>query len=425
MTRTPENPALLMLTLLAIAPACVLTNDDPDTDATADSTGAMDSSDTGVETSIEPTETETETETVDTGTTGDGGPVVFECGDDLLETLVHTEGNAVDYVFACDLLIADALVVEFGTVIEVEPDIVVGIEGGRLVLKGTAEAPVVMRAADEAMPWVGLHFFGGTEQMSQLDFARIEGAAAATGVSTAAITVGAESFGSGNVSIRDCVIDGNGGYGISATVGVLGLERTTITNSTRPLQVSVDTVGMIGAGNLYEENVENVIEVVGLIEPNGEPKAWHGEGPRYLVEQGITLGGENTFEAGVFVELDGAQAGIASGNGSIIAIGDVDLPVQFRAAEGSEPWSSLFLTSTGNVFENVVFSGGSGASNPFDQNGMVTLDANTGSTVEIRDCVLEGSAGWGIWLGNDGYNDDIATANAFMDNAEGDVRFPE
>jgi hypothetical protein len=425
MARTTPTLCLLSMTVLAIAPSCVLSDVDPD-DPTGDtsdgsSTEAPATDDTGGDPTTDPTG---ETEADSTG--GDDDPIVLGCDAELPMTLVHTEGNAVDYRIDCDLRLVETLVVEQGTIIEVAPGVVVGTDGGRLVLKGTEQAPVVMRAQDPANPWGGLHFFGGTEQMSQLDFARIEDAGAATVISTAAITVGAESYGAGNVSIRDCVIDGSAGVGLSASLGVLEIVRTSILDSSMPVQVSVDMVGMIGEGNTFTGNDVDGIGVVPLIQPNNDAKTWAAHDVPYIIDDiGVGIGGENTIAPGVVIEMRGPGAMIDTGGGSLIAIGEPDARIEIGPGPDGATWNSLLLASTGNVLEFVDVRGGSGANNLFGQEGMVTLEANSGSTVEIRDCVFEGSAGWGLWLGTADYNQDIDTANTFMDNALGDIRFPE
>lgn len=426
MARTTTTLSLLSMTMLAIAPACVINDDDPDgqTGETAEtsSTDAPTTDDTSGGPTTAPTTGDTEADS----TGGDDEPIVFGCDAQLPTTLVHTEGKAVDYRIDCDLRLAEALVVEQGTVIEVAPEVVITADAGRLVLKGTEQAPVVMRAQDPANPWGGLHFFGGTEQMSQLDFARIEDAGATTVVSTAAITVGAESFGAGNVSIRDCVIDGSVGFGLSASLGVLEIVRTSILDSSMPVQVSVDMVGMIGEDNTFTGNEVDGIGVVSLIQPNTEPKTWAAHGVPYVIDDtNVGIGGENTIAPGVVIEMWGAGATLSTGAGSLLAIGEPDAPIEIVPGPDGEPWNSLLLASQGNVLEFVDVRGGSGSNNPFDQAGMVTLEANSGSTVEIRDCVFEGSAGWGLWLGTTDYNADIETANTFMSNALGDIRFPE
>lgn len=425
----PPTPTRILplstLGLLVPLTACVITDNDaddgPTTQDTSGTEGDTDDDTEGPQTSEGGPGT-SDTDTADTGTTGGDGPVTYDCDDPLPETLTNT-ASEVDYVFACDIVVTETLVVEFGTVIEVAPGVQVSADGGKIVLKGTAADPVVLRAADPAMPWAGLRFFG-TEDMSQLDFARIEDAGAESVVGSAAVLVGAESFGPGWVSIRDCVIDGSAGYGLSATLGTLdAFERSAINDTTIPAQLSVDTVGMLGAETDFSGNAEEVVELVGLIQPNAEPKAWNPLAVPYRIGDAVSIGGPNTLEAGVRVQMLGEAATLSTAGGSIIALGTSDAPIEITSADGS-PWNSVFLSSADNRFEFVHFVGGSGASNLFDQAGMVTLDANTESTVEIRDCVFEGSAGWGIWLGNDGYNDDIDTANMFVDNALGDVRFP-
>ena len=405
----------LSSSLLAAASACVITDGDQSDTGGSDpgSTEADSTATSGVDTS-------TGQDQESDSDTGDD-PIVYGCGDVLPETLSNTP-REVDYVFTCSFTVLETLIVEFGTVIEVDPGLEISVDGGMLVLKGTAADPVVIRASDPAQPWGGLRFFG--PQTSRLDFARIETAGALTPIGSAAILVGAESFGEGHVSIRDCVIEGSQYYGIEVNLGVLeAFERNVLRENAIAAQLSVDTVGMLGSDTLFEANKSDSVVVVGLITPNVEPKTWNRLAGPYQILDNVTLGGTNTIEAGVTIVMDGTYATLASGAGAIIAVGSAESPIEFVDRD-DQIWNSVFLSTPGNRFEFVNFRGGSGAGNPFDQAGMVTLDANTESTVEIRDCVFEGSTGWGVWLGNSGFNDDIDTANQFIDNALGDIRFP-
>jgi hypothetical protein len=406
------RPALLAP---ALALACVITDADDDgttsgsaptsetSSSDAESSGA--SASTGVDTS-------------ESGETGSADPIIIDCTTPLRGVTTWSDDPAapVDYVVDCVLPVPSGatLVVELGTVIEFGAGAGLGVDGGMLALKGSEGQPVTMRAADPSAPWRGISIFGPVE--SRLDHARIEDAGAPGEITGAAILIGAESFGEGIASIRDCVIDGSAGYGISITQGSLtAFERNTITASAIAAEVSVDTMGQLVAGSLWSAS-ELYVDVRSVPQPREAPTTWTALELPYRIAGGVVLGGPATIEPGTQIEMFATDATLFTGNGTITAIGTADAMIEFSGSA----WNSVFVASVGNTFEHVRFAGGSGAGNA-GQAGMLTLDANTSGTVSIRDCVFEGSAGWGVWLGTDGANADIDTANTFSDNALGDV----
>jgi hypothetical protein len=408
------RPALL---LPVLALACVITDADDDGDGTTG--GSAPTSDTsGSEAESSGPSGSTGVDTTDGGETGGADPIIVDCTTPLrgVTTWSDDPTRDVDYVVDCILPVPSGatLVAELGTVVEFGPGAGIAVDGGMLDLKGAEGQPVTLRAADPSAPWRGISIFGAVE--SRLDHARIEDAGAPGEITGAAILVGALSFGEGIASIRDCVIDGSVGYGISITQGSLtAFERNEITASAIAAEVSVDTVGQLVAGSLWSAT-DFYVDVRSVAQPDEAPKTWTALEVPYRIAGGVTLGGPATIEAGTHIEMFGADASLVTGNGTITAVGTPNGMIEI-AGDG---WNAVFVSSVGNTFQYVHFAGGSGAGNA-GQEGMLTLDGNTSGTVSIRDCVFEGSAGWGVWLGTDGANADIDTANALSDNALGDV----
>lgn len=400
-----------------LAVACVITDaDDDGAGTTGGSAPTTDTSSGGAESSG--TSASSGVDTTDGGETGGADPIIVDCTTPLRGVTTWSDDpmRDVDYVVDCVLPIPSGatLVAELGTVVEFGPGAGIAVDGGMLDLKGAEGRPVTLRAAEPSTPWRGISIFGPVE--SRLDHARIEDAGAPAEITGAAILIGAESFGEGIASIRDCVIDGSVGYGISVTQGSLtAFERNEITASSIAAEVSVDTMGQLVAGSLWSAT-QLYVDVRSVAQPREAPTTWTALELPYRIQGGVMLGGPATIEPGTQIEMFGADATLVSGNGTITAIGTADAMIEFSG----NGWNSVFVASVGNTFEHVRFAGGSGAGNA-GQEGMLTLDGNTSGTVSIRDCVFEGSAGWGVWLGTDGANADIDTANTFSDNALGDV----
>lgn len=342
-------------------------------------------------------------------------------------TLTNDPSAPVDWYVDCFLTVADTLVVEPGTTVSFGPNGGIGTSGeGRIQANGTAEEPITLEAADPGAPWHGVSVFGPAE--SEFTSVTFSGAGAPNTWGDGNLIVGAPAYDSGHASIRDCVFDDGDTYGLNVGLGHLSsFEGNQFTGNAVPLAVSVDAVGDL-TDSTFQDNAEAYIDVLPNLLGDGTPQTWGALSLPWRIQGGVQVDSTDVIEAGAELAFAaGATLATATGPngaGSITALGTKGSEITFRGEEDTPgSWNSVTVYVGSGHFEHAKFVGGSGASNDFEQVGMVTLDANSGGTLEIRDCVLEASTGWGIWLGSDLYNDDIE-ANTFVDNAAGDVRYP-
>lgn len=159
----------------------------------------------------------------------------------------------------------------------------------------------------------------------------------------------------------------------------------------------------------------------------GRPVALAALAVPWHVRQTVSVWSPMTVPAGATFEMEpgvslrvGATERFA---GSMAFEGTADRPITVRGS-GQSPWESVtFATSDpANRMSHVRLSGG-GAPSAFGVGALVTLDVNAAGSLEIRDCVLEGSAGYGLAVDGQHVNDDVQTANTFQNNAEGDIRW--
>lgn len=326
----------------------------------------------------------------------------------------------VDYVVDCALTVTGGLEILEGTVITFGPSGLITVDGGKLIVSGTAEAPVVMRPTDPAVPWPGLSFFGSNE--SSLDHVQINGAGALTPIASASVVVGDPAYAEGNVSIRDCVIDGGDGFGLYLGMGKLpAFEGNKIKGNRAALSVNVGYIDQLNPNNALIGNGQDIVQLWSPPILDGHSQTWPVLDIPYAIGDVVTIAGENRLEAGVVVELSEDAVLIAGGDsegaGGLVVEGSAEAPVVFRGASEA-PWGAVVLTTGVHSFSQAAFSGG-GAST--SDPGLLSLDGDSGGSVSIRDCVFEGSAGYGLWLESDAVNEDVDTVNQFANNALGDV----
>lgn len=358
--------------------------------------------------------------------TAKGSPVVVDC-QAAPEVLTDDPDLPVDWVIDCGLTVTGELVIEAGTTVSFGPDGGISTDGGVILAEGSADAPITLQATNAESPWHGVSLFGTSE--SRFSHVTFSGAGAENTWGSGGLVVGEPTYAAGTVSIRDCVFEGSVAYGLRVGLGTItSFSGNTFRDNEVAMGVSIDAVGGL-ADATFENNRQEVVDVLATGLPDGTAKVWPALSVPYRISGFLGVDSEDTLEAGVEV-LMGKEAMLATISGperagSLTTLGTAADPVVFR---GEDPtpgsWNAVVIGVGAGNFQHTKFHGARGSHDAFDQNGMVTLDANSGGTLEIRDCVLEASTGWGLWLGSDAYNDDVATTNTFRDNLEGDIHYP-
>jgi hypothetical protein len=230
----------------------------------------------------------------------------------------------------------------------------------KLMVKGTAEDPVILTAAGDAVPgsWKGVRLYAKADR-SQLVGLVIEHA----GDDRGALFIGAE----------DVVVKGGAvrsakeiGLFIDNQGSVSELSGVTFEKTGGPaLSVTAGTVGGLGAGNTFEAGA--FIEVRG-----GEVQKstkWQNPGAPLQVTQDLYVQGKNNVRAvleiqpGVELRFgDGVEMAVGYASaGSVTAVGTAEQPVTFTSSSEKAPgaWPGLMVYRQGEgKFENVVFEAG-------------------------------------------------------------------
>lgn len=352
-------------------------------------------------------------------------------------TWSHAEGLAVDYLVTGQVNVNADLTVQPGTIIQMDPGASLVIaESGSLNATGSSGAMVTITGSATALKaggkWNSIVFYSRSAK-NALHFCHLKlGGTGDIITPDAMVVVGQNFFAEGKVSIRDCVFDGSAGNGlfINDQSEVTGFTNNTFSNNAKfPVSLTNENLNDLNAGNTFNANGKNYVEIRDCVFPTGEAQAWKKMPVPYYIGQQVRLMGEYTVEAGTSVYFsEQGYLKVSDGNSSarITAVGKASENITF----GNDPstsvfWQGIALGSSGtSVFQYCRFVNGGGNENLYGQQASLTMDLNSQSTLEIRDCVFDNSLGYGIDLGGSGnYNQDIETANTFNNCAKGSIKY--
>ncbi len=223
----------------------------------------------------------------------------------------------------------------------------------------------------------------------------------------------------------------------------------TTTTDTVDLTVSVDIVSLAAAGSPYTaqitvsatgaSNTPRTVDVTliltaltceslsGTIDTDTTLPAGC-----YLVESSVSVtgGAMLTIEQGVIIKFQQDAGMTVRSDGRLSAVGTAEQPIIFTGEEAVRGyWDGLdfsFSNSFENRLDHVTIEYGGGYRFFGWESARTNLMLNGSSSapvrVEVTNCTLRESAGWGIWIDDDAtVNADIETANTFAGNTGGDV----
>lgn len=368
------------------------------------------------------------TSATDASANVDGGPAeTIGCDGESPSAFVHTPGRAVDYVVTCNLPLEKATTIAAGTVIAFEPNSGLQVRGaaGSLKAVGTAEAPIVLQPTETSGHWVGVYFFT-TSAENLFERVHVRNAGEQQPNLQAGVLVGASSYADGTLAIRDCVFEGSLGPGLSVGEGgtLTSIERTAISGGAgAPVEVSVHNVGALGgAGNKFAGNARDRVEVFEINSGRDvlKDQTWTKLDVPYFAKGHVRYRGVQTISPGVTIIMadDAAleQSAAEAGN-HLKMVGTAADIITVRSEDGTAgKWGALWLHHPANELAHCRISGG-GKNGFLDNRGNILA---LSGAVSIRDCVIEGSAAWGI------FKDPTATVNVganvtFQNNASGNV----
>lgn len=278
------------------------------------------------------------------------------------------------------------LTIEPGVTLEMDAERYLLVDKGKLIAKGTADAPIVFTsAASTKAPgdWVGIIFDDDVSAGTELDHVRIEYAGTNRSGGKGAITLRSQRS-SGRISITNTVIENSEQAALwsdSEKGKFAKFENNRMQKNKWSVSVPAEVLGSIGAGNVFTDP----LSTFGTVDENA---TWPAVDAPIFVERDITIAGAAsaptlTIAPKTIVKIAGGKAifvGTRSG-GTLVA-----RDVTFTSANATpQPgdWSGIHLypraTNVDLSGSTVEYAGkGSGA------RGAVTVRAKSSELAGLK-----------------------------------------
>lgn len=289
-------------------------------------------------------------------------------------------------------------------------------ETGALQANGNATNRVIFTGSG-GRGWNGIYFTASADHQNSRFFHSVIEYGGADDSHPANVTLE-----DGLPAFSDCIIQLSQGYGIyiSGRMASNTFANNIITrNSLAPINLPAHAVPVLAGGD-YLGNESDAIEVRGgtmdgLVTQDGY---WQNLGVPYLVENTIEINsGKITFAPGVKIEMSDRSRFIVRNGGGFMANGTF-APIEITGARSViGTWNNIYFSPTASAINcqliNCTISyGGGDASQP----GMIFCD---NVTPTIKNCFIEYSQTWGIYLNGNASILDLAS-NFFQGNVYGD-----
>jgi hypothetical protein len=265
------------------------------------------------------------------------------------------------------------LTIEPGAKLLFEPDTYLWITKGKLVAKGTKDAPITFTSAAKtpaANDWIGLFFDDNASAGNVLDFVVVEYAGKSASGGAGGITVRGSS--GGRVSITNSEIRKNAQAGVANLADKTAFAKfennTLADNAGTSLKVRSAVLGSVGAGN----KLGDPLHVEGNVTSS---QTWPTLDQPIIVDDSINVGGEKS--AAILTLADkttikftmGKYLWIGTDNGGGLKAKDCTFTSANSPASAGD-WVGIFFDAktTGTVLEGCTVeyagreeSGGAGA----------------------------------------------------------------
>ncbi len=310
---------------------------------------------------------------------------------------------------------------------------------GTLNATGTAEKPIIFRGINDGRgAWLGIGI-NSSSPNNKLIYCEITGGGSGDFYNAsdfaANVTLQCES----KVIIQNSTISESGGYGIYLLDEDAQLdqfsENTITNNELSPVWLHFPQVDQLDATSTYAEgNGQMYIEVEGDAIVDADLMVKKLEVPYRIGPSGL---GRETFvekiltiEPGVSMEFE-TSAGIILGSpgldcnpssGVFNAVGTAEDPIILKGvSEGQGTWVGIGINSSSseNKLIYCTVSGG-GSSQLYNAGGQGNLVIHCKGKVEMENCTITDSGGWGIDKVQGG-NSLTESDNTFDNNAEGNI----
>ncbi len=335
-------------------------------------------------------------------------------------------GIDVPYFISKDLGVSAALMLSPGAMLMFDAGNEMTVQAsGSLEAIGTALEPIVFTGA-EALPgyWGGLRFYYSNSMANALDYVTIEYGG---GYWDGNLYLTGGTTGPTRIAISNCTFQESGSYGILTRSEVLisSFSENTLTNNTLgAAQINADHIGFLDDASTFSGND---IDVVNIEAGNVTADAtWPGIDVPYFIGKDLGVSAALTLSPGTTLMFDAGNEMTVQADGSLEAIGTALEPIVFTGAEALPGyWGGLrfyYSNSTANALDYVTIEYGGGY---WDANLYLVGGSSEPTRINVTNSHFTDSGSWGVLLsGTVNANLDIATANTFSNNTDGDISGP-
>ncbi|WP_234734850.1 hypothetical protein [Tellurirhabdus bombi] len=340
-----------------------------------------------------------------------------------------------DYIVDKSVLVKSELTIKPGVTIAFARDTRFDVSsgGGVLIARGEAAKKIRFVGAEPTKGfWQGI-VISSESNANELDQVEILNAGSRATYST--VKAGLALLGKAQSSLKNSLISLSDGYGLHVFDGASLNAFATNTfskNTEAGVYVSAENVKKLDAASVFSsENGRNVVEITkSSLSESATEDVWAGFADKtpYRITSDLSVHRGLKLSPGVTLQMGRDVVFRIEGKGYLNAVGTADKRITLTGAEAQAGfWRGLnfsFTPSPQNVLDHVTISNGGSITMVSGQKANVGVNG-TNAVATIKNCTITGSGGYGIFLdfyAKEKVNKDIATANSFEANAQGNMK---
>lgn len=312
----------------------------------------------------------------------------------------------VSYYLPADLNISSGLVISAGASFMAASESYININNdGYLEAIGTEADSIVFDAEDAANGWRGLFYFSSNNR-NTLAYVRVSNAGNASNQRSGVLpsAIGLEGFSQAVLSINNSTISNTvGDYGMFFESGTTlrGFSNNTFTNNTNfPLFLTLGNAGEVDNASVFSGNGTDAVVVDDATLSQDITLSNIDDGTPYLFLEETTVNAELTIEAGTTLLFEEDVIFRIGGDGSMIAVGDMDNLITFTARDTGSPWGGIIFFST-DVSNEMTYCevsyGGNRASTSGVEPANIGLEGFADAELKLTNSNITNGSGYGVF----------------------------
>ena len=313
----------------------------------------------------------------------------------------------VSYYLPANLEISSGLVISAGASFMAASESYININNdGYLEAIGTEADSIVFDAADAANGWRGL-FYSSSNNRNTLAYVRVSNAGNASNQRSGVLpsAIGLEGFSQAVLSINNSTISNTiGDYGMFFEAGTTLREfanNSFSNNANFPLFVTLGNAGEVDNASVFSGNGTDAVVVDDATLSQDITLSNIADGTPYLFLEETTVNAELTIEAGTTLLFEEDVIFRIGGDGSMIAVGNMENMITFTARDTGSPWGGIIFFSTDVSNEmtycEVSYGGNRGATSGVEP-ANIGLEAFANAELKLTNCNITNSSGYGVYV---------------------------